>query len=90
MKHLKGKVTHLKHIGIGVLRVLDDNRLAATEGIGDRVLTCVQYCFAAVWRLDDIVLGAANTIGLWSPVQHEFAAAPPTLSRGQVAVVTVK
>lgn len=53
------------------------------------MLAGVQYCLAAVRRLDNVVLGPANAIGLWSPVQHKFAAAATSLPRRQVTVVSV-
>lgn len=57
-------VTNLKHIGVWVLRVLDDDSLAAAECVRDGVLAGVQYCLAAVGRFDHIVLRAPHAVGL--------------------------
>lgn len=81
--------TYLKHIGIGVFRVLHDDSLAAAECVRDGVLAGVQYRLAAVGRLDHVVLRAPDAVGGRSSVQHELASAATPLARGQVAVVSV-
>lgn len=74
--------TYLKHIGVGVFRVLHNDCLTAAEGVRNGVLAGVEDGLAAVRCLHHVMLRTPHPVGLRSPIQHEFAASASSLARG--------
>lgn len=86
---IRNCVTHLKHVRVGVLLILNDHRMVARQRVRYGVLVGVQNGFGGGWRLYDVVLGALHAAGLVAFVQDEFGAPPAAVALRQEAIVTV-
>lgn len=81
------RCSHLKHIRVVILRVLDYDRVVPGQRVRNGMLLRVQYRLRRVRRLHHVVLGPLDAVRLLPLVEHELAAPPAPVPLGQEPVV---